>query len=1032
MIWVENLEVECLVDSGSDHHILREDFFEEVKHQIDRELVTHCVDRNLKGFGENSSKTRSFETVVLETKLDGVTASMTYWIVPKNFIDAKVLIGDPILDVAQVKLRKTGPLIEPIGEEYVRLIQSEISEDEMEKALENVPEDFIEEIRDIIFNYKPEKTEEVPVKMKIILKDEKPIVRPPARLSIKEEQEVQEQIEQWLKEGIIEESESEFAAQVVVARKKDNSARVCVNYKPLNKVTYRMHFPLPLMDDLIDEVEDTVIFIHLDLKSGFLHVKIEKGCRHFSAFRTKRGHWQFIYCPFGMSNGPHVFMKYIVWIFRELIKAGILIIYLDDILIKAKSYREAIERLKMVLELAAKYGLIFNWKKCRFLQKEIEFLGYIIGNGIIRPSPSRVADLMDMREPRNVKQVQRFLGLAGTFRKFIKDFASIARPLTELTKKDTKFHFGPQEMEAFATLKEKVTQDPVLKIFNPSWKTEVHTDASIDGFGAMLLQQDPTTKKWHLVACMSKKTKPYQRKWTSYHLEAYGVHLAVEKWRYYLFGRKFKIVTDCMAFELATKNENMPRKMVNVMATLEEYDYEMEHRPGEKMKAADCLSRKFSIMRVRDGFIERLVRAQERDDKLKAIRKILSQEAYEDFIIENGLLFKEINGEKKLVVPKGLQTEVIKQAHEKGHFAVKKTMDILQNEYWMKNMEKKVHGFIQNCIPCILGNRKRGKQEGKLNPIPKGDQPFHTIHMDHVGPLASTAKSYKHLLVLTDGFSKFTWIFATKSTGTQEVLDKLAIHQQNFGNPIRIVTDKGSGFTSNDFHQYCRDQNIEHHAITTGVPRANGQVEKLNGIIEGVFARISEEEPKKWYKRISRVQRALNGTYQRSIDATPFELLFGVKLREPEDEDLRDLIDKEIAERFSADRRELRENAREQIQKIQEENCKSYNKRRKEATKYRVGDLVAIRRSQMGPGLKLAIKFFGPYRVVKVKQNDRYSVEKADDAVEGPQKTSCAADGMKPWTGFADDLDDSDDDGLEGNEDDDDKEDGNENGGDHL
>ena len=143
---------------------------------------------------------------------------------------------------------------------------------------------------------------------------------------------------------------------------------------------------------------------------------------------------------------------------------------------------------------------------------------------------------------------------------------------------------------------------------------------------------------------------------------------------------------------------------------------------------------------------------------------------------------------------------------------------------------------------------------------------------------------------------------------------------------------------------------------------------------------------------------------------TLFELFFGVKIKEPEDKDLRELIEQEIADRFDEDRRELRERARENIESIQKENRKTYNKKRKEVTKYRVGDLVAIRISQLGPGLKLAIKFLGPYRVAEVRKKDRYAVEKADDLAEGPNKTSCAADGVKPWTGLVDDLDDSEDD----------------------
>lgn len=279
--------------------------------------------------------------------------------------------------------------------------------------------------------------------------------------------------------------------------------------------------------------------------------------------------------------------------------------------------------------------------------------------------------------------------------------------------------------------------------------------------------------------------------------------------------------------------------------------------------------------------------------------------------------------------------------------------------------------------------------------------------MDHIGPLSQTKKNYKHVLVMVDAFTKYVWIFPSKTPGAKETLKKMAIFEQHFGSPHRIITDRGSAFTSEMFKQHCEANGVQNVRITTGKPNANGQVERINAIVETIFTKLAIEEPQKWYKYAGRVQRAINSTWQRSIKTTPYELLFGIKMSMPNDAQLLEKIEEAFRLEFQQERDELRESAIEEINKIQQENKKSYDKKRKAATVYKEGDIVAILRTQQGPGLKLRINFLGPYKVTKVKLNDRYDVEKIGD-VDGPERTSTSADHMKPWRGFREDLEEDD------------------------
>lgn len=257
-----------------------------------------------------------------------------------------------------------------------------------------------------------------------------------------------------------------------------------------------------------------------------------------------------------------------------------------------------------------------------------------------------------------------------------------------------------------------------------------------------------------------------------------------------------------------------------------------------------------------------------------------------------------------------------------------KTEAILRSDYWIPNAKAKIEKIIRNCVVCILAERKHGRQEGFLNPIAKGEVPLDTYHIDHLGPLPSTKKNYRHIFVVIDGFSKFVWLYTTKTTSTSEVLDKLRKQALIFGNPRRIISDRGTAFISNDFSEYCASENIEHVLITTGVPRANGQVERVNRTIISLLTKLSDPKPDEWYRYLGRAQQYMNATMHRSLGIDPFHLLFGTRARLRDNPEIRKLIEEEWLETFQKKRDELRERAIENISKVQQENQRGYNRKR--------------------------------------------------------------------------------------------------------
>lgn len=604
----------------------------------------------------------------------------------------------------------------------------------------------------LIEGYAPTNEHESPVEMEIVLTDENPVSMKARRLPLSEKLEIEKQINEWLENDIIQHSYSDFSAPVLVVPKKDGSKRICVDYRKLNLKVIKDRFPVPNLEDQLDQLENGRVFTTLDLENGYFHVPIKPGSRKYTSFVTHQGQYEFKRVPFGLCNSPAIFCRFINFIFQPLINEGIVKTYLDDLVVVSKDDDEAIKNLKRVLDVAASYNLRIKWKKCKFMERRIEFLGVEIENGTLRSSPSKTKDVNKYQVPRNAKEVQRFLGFAGYFRKFIENYVTIAKPLSDLTRKDATFQFGPDQLKSFETLKQKIQERPVLQIYNRDAETELHTDASKFGTAAILMQRSFEDHEFHPVYFISNKTSREQEKWFSYELEMYAIKLAVSRFRHYLLDINFTIVTDCEALKTAMSKSEV-RKIAGWLMELQEFNFKIVHRAGSKMQHVDALSRMYVINMP--GLLHNFQRAQNTDDHIQAIREVLKVKPYEDYVIHNKLLCKFNDFNYKIVVPAEMQMNLILKIHQDGHFKTAKLEKIISKDYFIPNLHEKNNNVIANCVECILADRKDGKKEGFLHPIPKNPIPLDTLHLDHLGPMPSSNKDYKNILAIIDAFTKF-------------------------------------------------------------------------------------------------------------------------------------------------------------------------------------------------------------------------------------------------------------------------------------
>lgn len=997
-----NVDVQAMVDTGSDVSLIRHDFCENLELSFRRKIKNS--QQVVRGYGGQHSLVNG--ELGCEVVIGNKKTLAKFLVVPKAAIDSPVLIGIDTLEQLSYKItnghveimedvetnneKKSGE--EQSNEDY-RWVLRIVCDDQQEL---DAPPGYRRVLSEIVNNYEPSTTSNVESEMKIRVNSQDVVRTVPRRLAPLEKEVVKKQVREWLKDGIIQQSQSPYASAVVVVPKKDGSRRVCVDYREINKMIVRDSYPMPNIEEQIDQLADARVYSVLDLKNSYFHVKVEEASRQYTSFVTTDGQYEFLRAPFGLCISGNAFGRFISAALQELIMDGTVMAFVDDVIVPSKDEESGLLSLRRVLEVAQRAGLRFNWKKCVFLRRRVEYLGYTIYNGQIEPSPQKIEKVKHFPLPKTAKQLQRFIGLASYFRKFIEGFASMARPLTTMLKKESNFEFDNGAIAAFKLIKESLVKYPVLHIFNEKLETELHTDASKAAIAGILLQRAEEDGKLHPCYYYSRLTDKAEKNYHSFELETLAVVEAMKKFRCYLLGKKFKLVTDCLAFKQSLNKKIPNARISRWFVTLSEFDFIVEHRAGDKMRHVDALSRA-TIMVISAVASNRILEAQKNDETAcEIVRKIEKGESVDDFVMKNGILYRGIEGEQ-LYVPQQMQEELIRNAHARGHFGVRKTKERLTGEYYIANLDDKIKKCIENCVTCIVSEKKKGKLEGQLRPIPKGDVPLDTFHVDHLGPMPSTRKSYNYILTVVDAFTKFIWLFPTKTTNAEEVVNKLTLLADTFGDPRRIICDRGAAFTSGHFEKYCLERGIELHKIVTGVPRGNGQVERIHRIIIPVLTKLAAGKPEEWFKYVNKVQLNVNNSWQRAIRMTPLELLIGTKMKCKDDLELAQIVQEEMQQRFVEERNTLRERARGNIQKMQEENRKEYNLRRRPETEYAAGSIVAIPVTQFVVGGKVKPRYNGPYEVVKKLPNNRYEVRKIIQDSEGPRNTTTSGDVLKMW-----------------------------------
>ena len=732
--------------------------------------------------------------------------------------------------------------------------------------------------------------------------------RPLYRLSPNEKAEAERQVKEYLEKGWIVPSKSPFGAPILFVKKKDGSLRMCIDYRALNKITVKNRYPLPRIDDLLDKLQGSKFFSSLDLSQGYHQIKITDEDVPKTAFNTHIGHFEFRVLSFGLTNAPATFQTVMNGIFGGL---RYCLVYLDDILIFSNSEKEHREHLRAVLQLVREHRLYCKLSKCAFLQKEVEYLGHIVSHEGIKVNPKKIEAVNAFPRPQTVSELRSFLGLANYFRKFIENYARIASPLTKQTGKNVHVDWTPECEAAFRALKHKLCNAPVLALPDPDKTFVIESDASIEGLGAVLLQDGRP------VAYESRKLSSAERNYTTTEQELLAVFHALTVWRCYLEGAKypFLVRTDHNALTYLPTQPNLSRRMARWSEYLQRFHFQWEYKPGTTNSVADGLSRVpivpvnapelFLIMTARarpqvrkNAKKEQRKLEEDNFDVLTPWRQQIRTGYFLDpFFAPNskqvekwklnwvaGFCFKD----NRVAVPNvnNLRQQIFEAFHSPsmaGHFGAEKTSHAISQYYWWPNSTVDIRDWCTACPHCQTNKPLSGKPGGLLQPLPIPKGAWDSVSVDFITGLPETARGYDSIMVVVDRLTKMAHFMPTTSRAT--ALDVADLFYRNVwckhGLSLDIVSDRDPKFCSDVWKRLTELWPMSESMSTGFHPQTDGQTERMNRTLQQMLRNYVAPDQSDWDLYLAPAEFAYNNAKQSSTGFTPFLLNYGRHPRTP-------------------------------------------------------------------------------------------------------------------------------------------------------
>nr|ABA97826.1 retrotransposon protein, putative, Ty3-gypsy subclass [Oryza sativa Japonica Group] len=783
-----------------------------------------------------------------------------------------------------------------------------------------------------------------------------PIYIRPYRMAANELAEVKKQVDEQLQKGYIRPSTSLWGAPVIFVEKKDKTKRMCVDYRTLNEVTFKNKYPLPRIDDLFNQLKGAKVFSIIDLRSGYNQLRIWEEDIPKSAFTTWYGLYECTVISFGLTNAPAFFMNLMNKVFMEFLDKFV-VVFIDDILIYSKSEEEHEQHLLLVLEKLKEHQLYAKF---------------------------------------------------SYYRRFIENFSRIARPMTQLLKKDEKFKWTAECDKSFEELKKRLVSAPVLILPDQTKDFQVYCDASRHGLGCVLMQDG------RVVAYASRQLRPHEGNYPTHDLELAAVVHALKIWRQYLIGNHCEVYIDHKSLKYIFTQPDLNLRQRRWLELIKDYDMSIHYHPGKANVVADALSRKsyynalctegmckelqqelerlnmgivehgfVAALEARPTLVDQVRAAQVNDPEIAELKKNMWVGKARDFLEdEHGTICM---GER-LCVPddKELKDLILTEAHQTQysiHRGSTKMYQDLKENFWWASMRREIAEFVALCDVCQRVKAEHQRPAGLLQPLQIPEWKWEEIGIDFITGLPRTSSGHDSIWVVVDRLTKVAHFIPVHTTYTGKRLAELYLSRIMclHGVPKKIVSDRGSQFTSKFWQKLQEELGTRLNFSTAYHPQTDGQTERVNQILEDMLRACALDFSGAWDKSLPYAEFSYNNSYQASLQMAPFEALYGRKCRTPLFWDQigeSQLFGTEVLTEAEEKVRTVRERLR-----IAQSRQKSYADNRRRELTFEAGDYVYFRVTPLR-GVhrfqtkgKLAPRFVGPYKILERRGEVAYQLE---------------------------------------------------------
>ncbi|GKV29618.1 hypothetical protein SLEP1_g38525 [Rubroshorea leprosula] len=705
--------------------------------------------------------------------------------------------------------------------------------------------------------------------------------KPAYRMNPQEYAKLQRQVKELMEKGLVKESISPCAMHVLLVPKKDGTWRMCVDSRAVNKITIKYRFPIPRLDDMLDQLHGATVFSKIDLRSGYHQIRMRPGDEWKTAFKTRDGLYEWTIMPFGLSNAPSTFMRLMNHVFQPFI-GKFVVVYFDDILVYSKNEQEHLDHLRQVFEVLREQKLYANLKKCSFLTTSVTFLGYIITAQRIKMDPSKIDAIVNWPTPTSMHDVRSFHGLASFYRRFIKNFSSIVASITDSLKGD-KFSWSDKAQQSFEELKRKLTETSVLALPNFDLMFEVDCDASNVGIGAVLSQE------------------------------------ALEHWSHYLLSKEFILHSDHEALKHLNSQQKISCRHAAWSEFLQAYPFLLKYKSGVQNRVADALSHRHALLTSLQmkviGF-EVIKELYEDDPDFSNIWQATSNQAFQQYHRQQDYLFKG----NRLCVPRcSLRDSIIWEAHNgglAGHFGRDKTLALVKESFYWPKLEQNVIRHIQRCKVCHQA-KTINQNTGLYLPLPIPTSPWEDVSMDFVLGLPRTQRSKDSIIVVVDRFSKMAHFIACQKTNDASLIAELYFREivRLHGVPKTITLDRDVKLMSYFWRTLWRMMGTQLHFVGKNL--------------------------RQWDLVLAQAEFAYNNSSNQAIGKCPFEVVYGVRPLSPLD--LAPLPTSRQfsgdAEQRAKEIKKLHEEVRENLQR-QTIRYKTHHDKHRKKVVYKEGDWI--------------------------------------------------------------------------------------------